>query len=131
MNPAMLPLQMQRNAKDTQDLFADLGLALELIDFGCSIYCFVNLATASFCFWQPAWANWTGDIQKTDEKLKKKSQKGAKVVQQLGIKRQKKKNYVTVDSDDSEIELAGEQNVNSLFFVKIENSFSRKMRKSV
>ncbi|CAG5111167.1 Oidioi.mRNA.OKI2018_I69.chr2.g5500.t1.cds [Oikopleura dioica] len=93
MNPAMLPLQMQRNAKDTQDLFADLGLALELLDFGCSIYCFVNL-----------------QLRKTDEKLKRQSQKGAKVVQQLRNKRQRKKHVVRVDSDGSEIESAGEEN---------------------
>jgi len=76
MNPALLPLQMQRNAKDTQDMFADL-------------------------------ANWTGEIQETDAKLKNQSAKGAKVVQQLRNKRQRAKHVVRVDSDGSEIEESG------------------------
>lgn len=79
MNPALLPLQMQRNAKDTQDLFADL-------------------------------ANWTGEIQETDAKLKSQSAKGAKVVQQLRNKRQRAKHVVRVDSDGSEIEESDGEN---------------------
>jgi len=70
---------MQRNAKDTQDLFADL-------------------------------ANWTGEIQETDAKLKSQSAKGAKVVQQLRSKRQRAKHVVRVDSDGSEIEESGGEN---------------------
>lgn len=77
MDPSLIPLQMKRNAKDTQDMFADL-------------------------------ASWTTDIKKKDVDLKKGSNAGAKVLQDLRSRRQRKKHVMKVNSDGSEIESEGD-----------------------